>query len=134
MSGRAQFSFDLMVVVGIMLVLFLSLFQFYISKSESVQIVREKTEAKALAENIAKQINSVLQAGNGSSASTMLPQKLDDGEDYSISVANRRVEIAVGGATASELVATSAVSPTNLDPMKGSRITFTNIGGGISIQ
>ncbi len=132
--GRAQFSLDLIIVGGIMLLLFLSLFQFYSSKAETAKIIRAKASAKEITEVLGGRIAAVLQAGNGSAIGYPLPASLADGEDYSISVRSRRVEISAFGSTISSLIPTSDVLPSDLNARKGSTIFIRNDDGTITMQ
>lgn len=134
MAKRAQFSFDLLVIVAIMLVLFLSLFQYYSSKSEAALLTRHKASAKGISEGLASRANAVLQAGNGSQANFSLPEALADGVDYSVSAANRRVEVSFPNSAVSSLLLTSDVSSIDLNTRKGSEVLIRNIGGGLSIE
>ncbi len=125
---------DLMLVIAIMLLLFLGLFQFYISKAESASIVRGKTSAKELSEGLAGRINAVLNAGNGTIANYSLPETLSDGKDYGISVSNRRVEISFESSTISSQITTSNINSIDLNSRKGTEIGIKNENGKIIIS
>lgn len=134
MRKRAQFSLDLMIVTAIMLVLFLSLFQYYIGKAEGSQLTREKVSATAISQALAGRIDNVLSAGNGTVAIFPLPETLDGGRAYSINVGNRRVEISFGSSTVSSLISTSKTSSGNLNSKKGSQVRISNIYDEIYLE
>jgi hypothetical protein len=134
MFRKAQFSFDLLITLGIMCVIFIALFQFYILKSESSEIIRDKIDAKKLAESLSSRINVVLRAGNGTVSNFMIPTTIAGGKNYSIHAANRRVEIALGNSTISSQIQTSDVSSIDINTKKGAFIAISNRNGQIFIQ
>ncbi|MFH1750727.1 MAG: hypothetical protein ABH863_03555 [Candidatus Micrarchaeota archaeon] len=134
MARKAQFSIDLMMVLAIMLLLFLSLFQYYISKAETGRIIMDKSEAKLISGSLAGRIDAVLLAGNGTNANFILPKTLQNGRDYSIALQPRRLEILLSDFAVSAPLLTSAVHSGDLNSLKGSEITLQNIRGEIYIE
>ncbi|MEK6954030.1 MAG: hypothetical protein AABX01_03415 [Candidatus Micrarchaeota archaeon] len=134
MSKKAQFSFDLMVVISIMLLLFLGLFQFYIGKAEGASITRQKLSAKSISDTLASRMDSVLQAGNGTESKFSLPQTLSDGENYTIEIVGRRVDVVFNRASVSSLLSSSDLLSVDLNARKGTEIEISSIGGKIYLK
>jgi len=134
MIKRGQFSFDLMIVVGIMLVLFLALFQFYVGKAEGAANTRAKLSAKAITDSLAARINSVAQSGNGTVSRFRLPQTIADGKNYTIGIPGRRVEVSADGMSVSSLISAAATVSGDLNLKKGGEIQISNVDNGIFVE
>ena len=132
MVKKAQFSFDLLLVLGIMLVIFLLLFNYYSEKTQTTNFQQKQFLASQTASEISEIVNSVYLAGNGASASYFLPNDLQ-GSDYSLTISNRRDEISLDGNSVSSAILTSGVTSSDLNLKKGSSIIFTNANGAITI-
>ncbi|MEK6843644.1 MAG: hypothetical protein AABY04_04095 [Candidatus Micrarchaeota archaeon] len=132
MVKKAQFSFDLLLVLGIMLVIFLLLFNYYSEKTQTTNFQQKQFLASQTASEISEIVNSVYLAGNGASASYFLPNDLQ-GSDYSLTISNRRAEISLDGNSVSSAILTSGVTSSDLNLKKGSSIIFTNANGAITI-
>ncbi|MBI5224982.1 hypothetical protein HY989_03860 [Candidatus Micrarchaeota archaeon] len=133
MIKRAQFSFDLLLVLGIMLIIFLLLFNYYTEKTQSTNSQQKQFLARQAASEISEIVNSVYLGGNGASSSYFLPTDLQ-GSDYSLTISNRRVEILLYGSSVSSAILTSGVASPDLNAKKGSSIVFANVNGAITVN
>ncbi|MFH1257456.1 MAG: hypothetical protein ABIG96_03125 [Candidatus Micrarchaeota archaeon] len=131
--NKAQFSVDLLMVIGIMLLLFLALFQFYLSKSQDVRLVSEKLKGKEIADSVSEKVNLALLGGNGTEIKYNLPGNILD-KDYDVSISGRRVEVGMQGFVVSSPILTSNIETPDLNSKKGQEMVFVNLDGKIIVK
>lgn len=125
--------FEALVIIGITLTIFLALLALYLDKESDYRNARAYYSAYETAGQVARAVNHVLQAGNATSTTVQLKQNLETGENYTLGVIGRRVEVAFENRTAGALVLTNNFS--NADVLSpGKTIKITNVNGVISFE
>jgi hypothetical protein len=129
---RAQISYDLLAITIFILFIFLIIFEIYIVESSKVRIIENSLNAKKIANMVARGINEVLLT-NGTSTQVSLPETLDSGDNYSLSIKGigRRVDIfwpvSSSNMSLSLPLLTSNVTELNITKTADSGVTVINI-------
>lgn len=91
---RGQISFDFLIITIFAFILLLELFQVYLADASSARIIEDKASALRIGNILARAINEISKV-NGSNTVVSLPESLDDGETYHVSIkaTGRRVEV-----------------------------------------
>lgn len=139
---RGQISVDFLVIVTFTFIIFLEMFQVYALESKSARIIESKASALRVGSRVARTINEVSRA-NGTSALIAIPESLDTGETYylSIKASGRRVDvfwpISVENRSVGVAILTSNVSEANISkPMNSGEtvLNITNLNGLVNIS
>jgi len=138
---RAQISFDLLAIATFTLLIFLIIFELYILESNRVRIIENRLDAKRIANMVVRGINGVMRI-NGTSVQVGLPETLESGESYFLSIrgVGRRVDISwpvsSSNVSLSVPLLTSNVTDINITKTAGSGITnvdISNVNGAINV-
>ena len=91
---KVQVSFDFLVIVIFAFIIFLELFEVYAIESSSARIRESVASATRIASSVARTINEVCKQ-NGTSATVTIPETLDTGDTYNLSIraVGRRVDV-----------------------------------------
>ncbi len=81
---QGQITIEFLVILAAFSVLFLALLNVAHTYTDSAQEAYEGASATVVLENIGGTFNALVLAGNGSSASVLLPNTLDGGESYEL--------------------------------------------------
>jgi len=85
-SKTGQLSTELLIVLSVFLLLFLSLFAFASDHFAVFSQKKVQLSAKIIAQDLSLQIHSLLLAGSGTSLTLSYPQKLDNGAEYFLQI------------------------------------------------
>jgi len=128
MTSRGQIAIELMVIMSVMAIIFLSLFAQFSVREQAIGDSRTRIDAEREAAKIALAANSLMAAPPGAWV-IVRPDPAVGGKNYSISLRGRRVELAWDKGTASRPLMTSNFSG-SVTP--GSPVRITKTSGGIS--
>jgi len=127
---KAQVAIDLLIASVILFIIFLSVFGLYADRFQTAAETRQRLSAARIAELVAWNANAVLQSMNGTRTVIRLPSALATGDNYSIQVLARRINVLWQNKTESRPLLTTAVSGAGaLSP--GKNVSITNAEGGI---
>jgi hypothetical protein len=138
---RGQISVDFLVIVTFTFIIFLEMFQVYALESKSARIIESKASALRVGSIVARTINEVSRA-NGTSALATIPESLDTGETYHVSIkaSGRRVDvfwpISTENRSVGVAILTSNVTELNVSKPAGSGETIlniTNLNGAVNV-
>ncbi|NYZ78587.1 hypothetical protein H0N99_00390 [Candidatus Micrarchaeota archaeon] len=138
---KIQISFDFLVIVIFAFIIFLEMFQVYALESMSARITESRISALRVGSRIARAINEVLKA-NGTNAVVTIPESLDTGDTYYVSVkaSGRRVDvfwpISTQNRSVGVAILTSNVTQLNKSKSAGSgqsTINITNSDGFVKV-
>ena len=104
----------------------------YFEKDTTVSQYLILANAKLEANELAEAINNVHQAGNGTSISLLIPERLGTGVRYNISVTGNRVQFSWEGGMHQAPVLTSKINTTSIDT--GTTVSITNNNTWIVIE
>lgn len=127
---RAQTTAEFIVLAAVLVLFFAALMDTYFYRLAAGQDYTERLNAQRIADDAARHVNRVLQAGNSSRAQLMLPSSLRSGQNYAIEILERRVVVEWDGTSASALLLSSSVSGSLA---AGSLNNITNVDGGVVI-
>jgi hypothetical protein len=83
---KSQVSADLIIVLSVALIIFLSVFGTIDRRNDEVVSLRTRLYAKAICERAAAGINTVFLAGDGSKKTVELPDALKDNSNYLVDI------------------------------------------------
>jgi Tfp pilus assembly protein PilW len=130
---RGQMIFEVLVLLSIVLIVFLSLLTLYADKESGYRNAKTYSSADEIARSNARAINRVLQAGNSTWTTVWNPPSLDTGENYSLRMIGRRIEVILGNSTAAALLLTDNFSNSNA-LVPGRTVRIKNINGVIYFE
>jgi hypothetical protein len=139
---KGQLSTDFLIIVIFAFIIFLEMFEVYALESKSAGIIEGATSALRVGSSIARTINEVSKA-NGTSASVIIPESLDTGETYYVSIraAGRRVDvfwpISAQNRSVGVVILTSNVTELNVSKSVGSgqtTLNITNLNGAVNVE
>ena len=121
---------DLLIASIILFLAFLAVLAIYSDKSRATADAEQRLSASRVAELVAWNANTLIQCVNGTKTTIFLPAVLATGENYSIAVVGRRVQVAWKNQSEARPLLTSSVSgAAALAP--GRNVSITNDNGGI---
>lgn len=138
---KGQVMAEVFIIGTLILILFLVFLAIYVDKAEGERIMRNEISAKRIAGELAMKIDAASRM-NGTSVFMMLPEALDTGDSYNISVRSvgRRVEVmwAAKEGMRSEAIRilTANVSDVDIARSLGSgerTLNITNVDGVVQI-
>ena len=132
--NRAQVSMDFLIVASVVMILFAAVFSVYTAKKESAAGAESMMSAQSICELAAWKMNSVLQAGNGSSTTLFLPETLSTGENYSLEVVGHRVEIVWPVSSPNQTYSSPVLGSVAGSLATGEEIKITNKEGVIVVS
>jgi hypothetical protein len=139
---KGQMSMDFLAIVIFAFIIFLEMFEVYVLESNSARIIESKTSASRVGSSIARTINEVSKA-NGTSALVTIPESLDTGETYYVSIkaTGRRVDvfwpISAQNTSIGVAILTSNVTELNISKSVGSgqtALNITNLNGAVNVE
>ena len=83
---KAQISVDLIIVLSILLIIFMSLFATIFQRNTQIASYKKQYYARSLSDKAASEINSVFLAGSGATKTIGLPESMKDNTNYNISI------------------------------------------------
>lgn len=140
--GKGQISADAMAVSVAVLILFLFLFGIFAEQVNGLVRVEGRMSSERLAGGVASAINAVERGGNGTHAQFILPESLDSGADYNLSISPQRRSVIVqwiagnGTRVSSAALLTMEVQGKNFTKGAGTGVTyvnFTNVNGVVNV-
>lgn len=138
---KAQISYDFLAIASLILFVFLILFEIYIVEDSRARIIENIVSARRIANMVARGVDEVIQT-NGTSTQVNLPETLDTGDSYFLSIKSlgRRVDIfwpiSSQNSSLSVPFLTSNVTDINISKTEGSgatTVTISNINGAINV-
>ena len=142
---RMQASWELLVIVALMFILLMALMSVYFDKQQTALDLEETMQLRLMAFSLARNINAVVAAGNGSNATVTIYNiahyyKYSDGSicfDFNADKRLVEVELEIGGVLTKAVAATIVTNDIDntgfcLVSPSSSR-TFRNVGGHITV-
>ena len=128
MNSHAQISVEFIIVLVLLFSLFL--FSIWVFREQNTGYIysREQHEAKLLANKLARTINNVYLAGDGTETGLLLEKRFD----FNVSVSGNAVIVAWQDNYADAALLTDVVSAGSIEI--GRSINVKNAGGGIEIE
>jgi hypothetical protein len=139
---KGQIGYDLLVIVVFILFVFLIFFEIYILENNRIRILEGRLSAKRVANLVARGVNEVMQV-NGTTLQVTLPETLDTGDSYFLSIKSvgRRVDVfwpvSSNNASLSIPLLTSNITEVDITKTVGSGVTVVNISnmnGAINVS
>lgn len=131
---KAQLSVELLIVLTFILLIIILLMNAAISQKRTSNEVLTLTEARLIADDAARAINSVYLAQNNASTRMSLPYSLKNGPDFTMTVYSKSV--AVRYFTDDWHIVSQPIFPTNINgttqlQVGAGEVLIRNINGGV---
>lgn len=136
--GKSQASIELLIVLAVLLIIFSLTVQIIYQRNDQQYYSRRQLYAKQYADQLASRINTVYQAGPGTSTTYYIPNTLQDGTNHTINIhpTQHQVEIIWQSKTSNRQYSSSLITSNitgNLSNLRG-ELSITNNLGSINIS
>lgn len=128
MNGKGQVSIEFIIVILMLLALFMFSLGVFAERNAGYIHSREQFEAKVLAEKLARTINAVHTAGNGTEAAILLEKN----GDFNVTVSGNAVNVEWRDNFVDSALLTDNVTINSLT--LGNFVNVKNVSGGIEIE
>jgi hypothetical protein len=138
MKKRAQISTEFIMIASIALAVFLIALIIIGRRDDEIYPGLTRLYARTEADSLASSINTIFLAGEGARKTISIPETLMTGEEYAINISpsNRLVEIRwnySGNIRQYAATLVTAGITGDMNPLRGTAFTVSNIDGGIVI-